>query len=243
MKIYFIKEEMLLTLKNNIEVNIEKYKNDDSNWIVDYLGEDPFVEYKKEVDKINFNMTSEKPSEVEYENAIILHKALKNISRSEATDERFWAGLTHKTCWNYMKYRYSDINAKTNVSEIKNRYFFGVGEKRSLFSNPLARLWWVAESLYDKDNQNPYWLMEFFKSDFGTKALIIFSSNFTSNPNIVKGMFGAFLKHTEAGVKINRILYYNVCIYLNELGGNTILDYYSRDEIEQLCLNFLEDNQ
>ncbi len=240
MKIYFIKEDALTTLKNNIEINLTKYAKETNEWIVEYLGENPFLEYNKEVEEIKFDTSSEQLSELDWKNAIILHKALKNVSRNEASDERFWSGLAHTTCWEFVQQRQNLKKRKFKAENIRNNYFFGSSEKRSLYINTLSRLWWVAESVYDKENENPYWLMKFFENDFSTKALIIFSSNFTSNTNIIKGMISAFLKLQENGIPINREKYYKTCTYLNIIGGNTILDYYSEEDIYRIVYNMYE---
>ncbi len=231
MVLHFMKEDAKETLKTNISTNIHHYQKATPEWVEDYLGKDCFLEYKTEVDNIAFDLSSDKPVSLEWKNAIILHKALASISRVDATDERFWVGLAHKDCWEYMQYRYSRDSRRNSPESIMNRYFFNNGQKRSLYVHTLSRMWWVAESIYDEKNENPYWLMEFFKSDFSTKALILFSNNFMNNKEILIGLLSAIVTLESEGLKIGREVYYDACSYLNIIGGNSILDYYTRDEI------------
>lgn len=234
MKVSFIKEDAKDTLKANVEVNAEFYANATSDWVEEFIGENPFIEYKKTFEDFDFDMTYEKPTEADYINAMKLHTALKDLSRSDATDERFWVGLAHNECWKFMSYRYrKDVN-RTNPESILNRYFFKSGQARALFTSTLPRMWWVAEILYDSENNNPYWLLDFFKNDFGTKVLMVFSNNFNNNSNIIKGVIKAFFALEKEGVSIGREIYYDAFRHLNIIGGNSLLDYFSEDEIYKI---------
>lgn len=78
--------------------------------------------------------------------------------------------------------------------------------KRSLFVHILARLWWVGYMTYDETNEeNPYLLTEFFcEKDFSARCVVFFSSNFTSNPNISKGILKTLHEWQENGITIKR---------------------------------------
>ncbi len=89
MKVSFIKEDAKDTLKANVQANAEMYANATPEWVIDFIGENPFVEYKKTFTEFDFDMSYEKPTESDYINAMKLHMALEDLSRSDATDERF----------------------------------------------------------------------------------------------------------------------------------------------------------
>ncbi len=231
MAIHFIKEDAKETLKANIVTNLKNYKQPSAEGVVAYIGEDCFVEYKGDIETIDFDMSSDKPFSLDWKNSILLHKALVGISRVDATDERFWVGLAHKDCWEFMQYRYSLETNDITTENILPRYFFTNGQKRSLYVHTLSKMWWLAESIYDDKNDNPYWLMDFFKTDLSTKVLILFSNNFTSNKEILIGLISALIALENKGLKISREYYYDACAYLNIIGGNMILDYCSREDI------------
>ncbi|MFY9483424.1 MAG: DUF6339 family protein, partial [Tissierellaceae bacterium] len=86
MKVYIFTHESLDNLKINIDFNYKKYKECSNGWIKGYLGYDSFVEFNKSVGEFELD-----PQAKEIENTKILYTAMKNISDSEATDERLWA--------------------------------------------------------------------------------------------------------------------------------------------------------
>ena len=181
MKIYFMKEEALYYFKTNVEIFKHEYLNKDNNWIIEkyksFKGESPFSEFKLEVPDFTLETNQEKP---EYNNVKKLYDALKDLSNIQATDERLWAGLAHYNFWNYMLYRGKFTN-DINKNKILSDFFFQSSKRRNLITHSLSRLWWIGRLTYDKKRQNPYEALEYLKTDFRTKVLSLFSSNFTSN--------------------------------------------------------------
>lgn len=106
----------------------------------------------------------------------------------------------------YIYYRSETEIEKKNDTRIKSTMFFENGAKRSLFVHALARLWWVGYMTYDENNQeNPYWLTEFFCSaDFSARCVVFFSSNFTSNRAITKGILRDLIALLDEGLEIKR---------------------------------------
>lgn len=222
------------TLKTNVDSNLEYYKLKDNSWIIDKLGHNPLVEYKHDVEKFSLD-----PNLDEVDNARILYSAMKNISDSEATDERLWAGLTHGLFWDFMHESILiDIEAstKTKLSErlVLNRYFLNIKEnarKRSLSINSLSKLWWAGRLTYDKDNKNdPYESLNLFRSAFSHKMVNTFSSNYMANPDIRFAVFDVALELQQDGIEIKGDTMIPILVYLNELGGKMILDTFTRKE-------------
>ena len=50
-------------------------------------------------------MNQENVSIGDYNNVKILYTNIKNISNTQAIDERLWAGLSHSIFWKYLQYR------------------------------------------------------------------------------------------------------------------------------------------
>ncbi|AST94263.1 hypothetical protein BC6307_07205 [Sutcliffiella cohnii] len=89
---------------------------------------------------------------------------------------------------------------------------------------------------YDETNEtNPYWLTDFFcRKDFSARAVVFFSSNFTSNRNITKGIIRTLVKLEESGVAIKRDHFVQANKYLNVVGGAMILDMLTTEEVEEM---------
>ncbi|RQW74249.1 hypothetical protein EBB45_12625 [Lysinibacillus composti] len=89
---------------------------------------------------------------------------------------------------------------------------------------------------YDEENkENPYWLTEFFCSaDFSARSTIFFSSNFTSNSAVTKGILKALIILRDEGISIKREHFIESTKYLNIAGGAMVLDLLEEDEAKEM---------
>lgn len=242
MRIQFLKESALERLKTNIDLNIDKYSEGSNSWIYKYFGdENPFMDYKKEVGEIKLNMSAERPETTDAENAKILYMALKDLDNSQASDERLWAGLAHGQLWEFMIYRCKFSGSKMTADSIKSNFFFKQHPRRAIIVNTIARLWWVGRLTYDENNkEDPFYAIKYFETDFGTKVLTLFSSNFTNNPKVTLALLKAILDIENKNEKISRQEYQALLRYLNMIGGTFILDYLSEDEIKGKLIKYYD---
>lgn len=242
MKIQFLKENALDRLKTNIDSNINKYSESSNSWIYEYFGdENPFMDYKKEVGEIKLNMSAERPETTDVENAKTLYLALKDLDNSQASDERLWAGLAHGQLWEFMIYRCKLSGSKMTADSIKSNFFFKQNPRRAIIVNAIARLWWVGRLTYDANNkEDPFYAIKYFETDFSTKVLTLFSSNFTNNSKITLALIKAILDIENENGKISRQEYQALLRYLNMIGGTFILDYLSEDEIKTKIVKYYD---
>lgn len=239
MVVHFLKEDALAALKMNVPGNIKNYSLLSNEWIGEFFdGDNPFLPFKTEIEDFRFSDVTNN-----VENVIRLYSAMKNITDTQASDERLWAGLTHCDFWEFMHDRWSNAAQKGNMQDsIRSRYFFNKGLRRSLFVNTLSKLWWIGRLTYDEKRKDPFELTRYFEDDFSTKALILFSSNYSGNQNILGGLLEALIELNQTGFvfsKGKRALYYEASRYLNVLGGTHILDFYSADVIKERVIRHL----
>lgn len=247
MKIHFLKDDALTALKTNLAANTNNYRQPTNEWIYDYFqGENPFGEFKLEVEDFSLVCSSDKDvGKADVQNAITLYSAMKNISDTQATDERLWSGLCHGEFWDYLGKRW---NAQSSVSLKKEdllvHYFFAHNKKRSLITNTLSKLWWLGRLTYDNNRPDPFELTHYFENDFSTKTLMIFSSNFMSNKSIAIGLLSALSDLEKENFSFSdrskRDVFYEAVRYLNILGGTVILDMLSPEEIKAKVINHLK---
>ncbi len=96
---------------------------------------------------------------------------------------------------------------------------------------------------YDEQNkEGPFYAIKYFETDFGTKVLTLFSSNFTNNSKITLALIKAILEIENKNRKISRQEYQALLRYLNMIGGTIILDYLSEDEIKEKLINYYDSN-
>ena len=249
MVIHFLKDDCLTALKANIAGNLKHYSESTNDWVYEFFdGENPFLEYKFQIDDFQFDTEineNHSQGQQDVENVIRLYSAMKNLTDTQATDERLWAGLAHGDFWDYMYHRWSNRNGQGSQESLLNlRYFLRTGEgvRRSLFKNSLARLWWIGKLTFDEKRKDPFELTKYMTEDFATKSLVIFSSNYMSSPLVAHGLFSALIdleqEETTSSTR-HREMYYQATRYLNIFGGTHILDYYTEEEIKDKVLNYM----
>ena len=243
MRIEFLRENALESLRENIAHNYKSYFNRTNEWIYEfYTDESPFVDSGIVVQdfKLAISADKNKPHTTDVENAKILYSAMVNLTEVQAGDERLWSGLAHGQLWNYMQYRWHSGNKKSTEQNIKSRFFFAQDARRSLFVNSLSKLWWICKLVYDEKRQNPFELLSFFERDFTTKVLMFPSSNFSSSHIVTRAMISVFKEYQDEGFEILRPLWEDVLKYINAIGGTYILDYFTEEEISDKVRSRIE---
>ena len=136
MKIYFMKQAAIDFFKTNMErLYVNYYQKDDNSWMEEEFGEDPFVLF---MDVQDFEMASllddKTAGEIDFMNCKIIYENLKDLSESQASDERLWAGLCNGTFYKYLRKRHGYTvsglkNKETDASGILSRFFFSGGTR------------------------------------------------------------------------------------------------------------------
>ncbi len=109
------------------------------------------------------------------EAAIQLFEAYSTLSPEDASDERFWAYLSHVDFFDYMKKR-TDVFAQKEGKRGKyiiDHWFVDPMSPASLMNNDIARLWWVVSLTRTKNAKDPYILTRgvFSMLDYTTHLL------------------------------------------------------------------------
>lgn len=252
MKIPYLKEEYLLALKEQINVNRDKYLNGEANWLDEEYKDDKAYDFlNKEVPNIELKMyatTKEELIQEDIENIKILYSGLKGISDSQATDERLWAGLAHVNFLKYIQHRFKILNDlnKRSTEEIDAKilvtFFFNTkrdSNARSLVLNYLAKLWWTGRLIYDDKAENPYVFLKTFYRDQGS-LLLWTSRNYSNNREIVRGAMRAIEEYETKGFNITRKIRDVIRKNLNIMSGVILLDYMTEEDIYAIVKEDIE---
>ena len=236
MKIKYMKEEPLATIKKNKQTVYEELKKNNSHLFLKRIvgGDDYLGETKIEMKKLDFNLSYEKPIDGDFENAKILFEALKHLNRTQATDERLWVGLSFTEGYDYLVHRWGlDAQSKFNY-----RWIFYTENRRKLFYHGLARLWWFVKLTYDESLDDPYEMTEFvYKNSEIMKNMVY--RNFSNSRNVRYSIIRALMKFDEYGYKIIYPDLVNIYKKISQYGGMYILDSLGIDDLESLILDEL----
>jgi hypothetical protein len=235
MRLYYLKEDSLYTLKHNKELVLSNLQKSGRDWIPDILGKDYLGETKIDCKDFNFYNGSTSPIESDIENAKIIYSALGRLNETQASDERLWAGMAVTIGYDYLIYRWGN----KDVRNITYRWSFYTLSKRGMFYHGLARLWWYAHLTYDSKADNPYHLTEFaFSTPYIMEKMIYrnFSNSKTIRFSILKAMKDFVRDYGGLTTTIIAEVYKKISI----LGGCSILDAYSESELQQIVYEYIE---
>lgn len=150
----------------------------------------------------------------DYEAAILLYEAYKDIPLVLASNEAFWVYLCHVDLFEYCKKRYPVDDAKNKVSHIIDHWFFGKIHTR----NTLAQLWWgVHESIDQENSENPYHLTKIFFKNYSFRVIWL-----TVMLRTKQGLLG-ILDFLEANPEVTDTAFEHrglfIAKYFNRMGG------------------------
>lgn len=243
MKLYFLKQEALDTLKVNISSNISHYQEVDNQWVYEqFPDENPFGEFKIEVEEIKLSTDFESFSEMDLHNSKELYDKMKSLSETQAADERLWAGLTHSNFYEFVQKRWAHESEHMKQSNyIHSRYFYSGGQSRGIMRNTLSKLWWIGKFTYDEKRANPYELTDVLgNSDMATRVSDMFTSNFSRNPKLAHAFLDAIKYYEDAGCKIGPYPYRKAVQFMNAYGGITLLDFLEGEEVKQVVIKRID---
>lgn len=150
----------------------------------------------------------------DFQSAIAIYEAYKDISPLLASNESFWSYLTHIDLFSYAQKRWPKVLDNDCSSEyIIDHWFLGAN---GLLRNAIASLWWSVHNTIDETRENKYELTEILFKNYTLRVV-----TFGSYP---------LIRHREAMIGILSFLKDNPEITNNSLEnrGNFLLKYFNR---------------
>lgn len=238
----FMTDDAIVAIVSNFDEAKLHYMSGDKEWFDAYLAkrnglrDSRFTFDELSLDMGNYECTDAEYATTDRENIRRLYETFKALPLSTAADQRFWAGLAHTECWEYVRYRRMNEISSGDDKSIKTSFFFTYGAKRSAHVHCLSRLWWAGRLVYDEDNKtDPYALINVLAGNaFASRILLLSSSNFTANKALTLGILDAIKDQSDAGVEIKREHFVGATKYLNRMGAITVLDYLKRSRVKSL---------
>ncbi len=247
MKVFYMKQKALDSLRMDIDNNLEKYQSA-SPWVDQYFidKDTPKYCFDTGIEVDDYQLVLGGP-ETDFQNAKLVFEAFKDrLNPVQASDLRLWSYLSHAQHWDYMFTRWKiDVpdaeddeepeNEKKSprektIDRVKTRYFFGASRGKAFVRQGIARLYWGAYLTYDAASSNPYEYTEFFfnKQDIFTS---ITERSYARNKVLVLATLKELKKHPELSRQEIRLF----LAKLNQAGAITVLDFLDSVQAEQLC--------
>jgi hypothetical protein len=237
MELQFLRREAMDTLRKGIGENIIRYAEEKEDWTDSFFLEKgtKMPLFSSEIIAPDVELVLGKDAANDVENAILIHKAFKDVLNPvQAADRRLWIALTHTVFYTYMTSRWPVENETNNSGTngtITDRYF----ASRGLFRNGLSRLFWIAELTYDSSLEDTY---EYTRFLMNYQDLInqVDGSSLCRNKAVLKAYLKALKKAGEMTERQKRLFFNGMC----NKGGVRVLDALPQDVMDDLCENVME---
>lgn len=235
MRLLYLDQSAIDDLKMNYSIYENHFFDETNEWFLKKFNEKGWIKESK-IQCKDFELNYDEDFNVsDRKNIEILYEALNNLNPANALDERLWAGMLFGQFWKYVKYRRAEAFKSGDEREILNSFLFLRGTKRSCFINCLSRLWWAGYLLYDNKNSYHYKAIDLItESAFSSNIMLLSSSNFMANKSLALGVMDCISSRKEKGEKIGRYHFVEANKYLNCLGGITLLDTMTREEVQSI---------
>ena len=166
------------------------------------------------------------------ENVRRLYGAWRTLAPYTAADERLWAGLSHTIFRRYIRYRKEKDFREMNAAALRSDFFFAQGRRRSLFVNPLARLWWAGHMVFDERRRDPFELLPVLaQGAFASQLVLLASSSLMSRRETRFAVFALLERFEREGNKVKREHLQALLGRLNAISSLTLVDMLSEEEI------------
>lgn len=248
MQVRILKDAAISLLKKSIESNKPKYFTNDE-WIDEFFKEKNMENYyvKSNIIVDDFELELGDQS-LDSKNAIIVHRALKNLLPIHARDEKMWAYLTHTVGYKYMKFRWKIDETAEKTSRIESRYFFQGKTDNKIKSstvpyvrNGLSRLWWAGYIVYDENEENHYeYIDELFVSQDMFVGLC--ERDIGKNKRLVLAILKNIRKYKIKEISNNTELIRNILKEINFSAGLIMYDSMNDEQLDKKIGEIFEKN-
>lgn len=240
MKLSYIRDAHLSQLKVNL-AEISDYYSLEEPWLDSYFETNWFLS-SNTIEYEEFSLIEPVTPAIHYdfENAKITFSALKHLSIIQATDERFWAYLSHVTFWSYMRKRWPVeryLGADNFARNIQERYLFMQNRDRALIRNGIARLWWYGYASYDNQRADPFELTKVLVSKLDIAESLL-GRSFSRNNLFTRTILAVIVEMQRKGKPLpKRDEFRNLMMHINRMGGVTVLDALQPDDLEKIVVS------
>lgn len=169
----------------------------------------------------------------DFKAAVAIYEAYKDISPLLASNEAFWAYLTHVDLFSYAQKRWPKVKEDDCSSDyILDHWFIG---SYGVLRNAIGSMWWGVNNTIDESRENKYELTEILFSNYTFRVVNFGSYILIRHREAMIGIL-SYLKDNPAIVS-NAFEYRGRYIskYFNRLGAVKQLAYMKRDFFYDIC--------
>lgn len=174
-------------------------------------------------------------SEDDFKSAVAIYEAYKDISPLLASNEAFWAYLTHVDLFSYAQKRWPKVKENDcSADYILDHWFVG---SYGLLRNAIASMWWSVYNSIDESRENKYELTELFFKNYTLRIVAFGPSLLIRHKEAMIGILSFLLDNPDI---TNNALEYRgqfISKYFNRLGAVKQLSFLNREFFYSKCVH------
>ena len=171
--------------------------------------------------------------EDDFQSAIAIYEAYKNISPLLASNEAFWAYLTHVDLFEYAQKRWPKVKEDNcGADYIIDHWFVG---SQGLLRNAAASAWWSVYNTVDESRKDKYELTEMFFKNYTLRVTALGPTQLIRHREAMIGILSFLLDNPEVTKSSFEYRGQFMTKYFNRLGAVKQLAYLKRDYFYKTC--------
>lgn len=220
------------TLTQNLDYAYKCIQNNpnDSKWLYDIVGENPYETKKYEIEDFCLIYEEETNKDIDFANSKILYEHLSSLPRYILCDKRFWAWIAFEKA-----YKVALQSVKLEKKETFKRYWLFNNSRQWLMLGAISRFFFKVDVSVLEDASDKYEYTRFiYDSDYD-----IYRSIIDRNICMIRNVAHAFLKVTkriseELNIRLNKNQIRIIAKEMSQLGSVVLIDMYEEDEVFNL---------
>ena len=171
------------------------------------------------------------------QNALAVYDTLRKLTPQQASDERFWAYLSHVECADYIRERWlaeQPDDPDRAVARARN-HFFARDARALIRDHGVSRLWWLGRIACEAYPENPALFLEIVLHRQDVRSALIERPSVSMNRDVLRGIFDV-MRDQWGGDRalFKRETFRAWMVALNRRGGVVLLDALPPEPLDRL---------
>ena len=167
------------------------------------------------------------PSSTDVDNALIVYRALSDLTPHQASIERMWVYLCHCDCPQYVSERWLNRRPEKNEDAVRKvqNHFFAVGNRALIRDNGVSRLWWLGKVAHDVAPTNSREFLTILLHRQDVRSALIERPSVSMNRRVLRAIYMVMQDSwSNGGALFERETFRSWMVALNRRGGVVLLD-------------------
>ena len=180
-------------------------------------------------------LNPESTPEADFQSAVALYEAYKNLPPIVASSEAFWVYLTHADLFPYVQKRYPKVGTKEGGAKYVLNHWFR--NEKGIIRTTLANLWWSVYCSIDESSGkgNEYDLTKILFMNMDFRVVRFGTSTLFRHREAMIGILEFFYEHPELTKEHLSSRGQYLVVYFNRLGAIKELSTLDRSFFKQEC--------